>query len=178
MHTGSHATDSERPPAPTHNRSRASRAFKLTKLRTDGFYFSVEEFAHAFGWPVRRSKRHIRRCGIAIKRGGHWYSTRGLIRRFMPEEADELIALLEHMRAGGTRPKSGLGQLTKEFYLPVDEAAHKLGILEDTLRKRLARQGGAVKRGGRWYATRGVLLRVVGDDMFRDIGGIASDRFA
>lgn len=92
------ASDSVPPPAPIPiDRAKRRRAFKPTILRTR-LYISVEECAAVLGWPVQRTRRHLRSRGALIKRGRYFYTTKGLLRRCLPEESAEFIAGLEQRR--------------------------------------------------------------------------------
>ncbi len=92
-------TDSERPPPPISGVTR--RPFKPTKLRTDRLYFTMEECAEILGWDVRRTRRHLVKSGAAVKRGQHYFTTKALLRRALPEESSEFIAMLDDRRDRG-----------------------------------------------------------------------------
>lgn len=164
MLASTRSSDSDHPPPRRDEPPRAARSFKPTVLRRSEFYFSSEELAYAWGVDVQRARRRLRNWGLGIKRGRHYRTTRGLILRCLPDEGAELIALLEHIRRGGQRPKVGKTSLGLDtFYVPLDVAAQKLGWEERRLRRRVQKTGGAVKRGGRWYVSRGVLRRVIAE---------------
>jgi hypothetical protein len=67
--------------------------------RGSKIYYTMSEAAAALGWSVLRTRRRLVKWGAAVRRGGHWYTTKGLLRRALPEEAAEVIAEIEAARA-------------------------------------------------------------------------------
>lgn len=96
MQAVAQASDSQRPPPFGADESPRAR-FKPTKLRAK-FYYTMEECSRILGWTVRRTRRHLVKSGAAVKRHGVWLTTRSLLRRALPEESAELIALLDAER--------------------------------------------------------------------------------
>ena len=85
------------PPPPT-AQLRIVRAFKPSTLRDAQLYYSMPEAAAILGWGTRRARRWLRKNGACVQRGLHWYTTKGLLRRALPEESGEFIAMLDANR--------------------------------------------------------------------------------
>jgi hypothetical protein len=120
-------------------------------------YFDAVELAAAYDCEVRIARKRMRAWGFGVQRGRHWFTTRDLIMRALPEEGSELVAVLEHNRT--TRARSVLrGQV---LYYRLDTLAAKIGWRTERLRRRCSKHGSAVKRGGRWFVTEGLLRRVL-----------------
>ena len=59
-------------------------------------YWTMDELAKKLGWSTQRTRRHCLRVGAAVKMGGRWYTSKGLMRRSpeMREVYDEMVAEL------------------------------------------------------------------------------------
>lgn len=85
-------------PPPAVTPLRPARAYRMTRLRREAFYYDVSELAAALSWPVWRVRRHLKKSKALVKRGGRYYTTKSLLRRALPHESPELIAILSEKR--------------------------------------------------------------------------------
>jgi hypothetical protein len=59
-------------------------------------YISALQVARILGWNKQKALRWMKRCEVAVKRGGRWVTTPDLLRTEFPEVWNELLLEREY----------------------------------------------------------------------------------
>jgi hypothetical protein len=96
QHESSQASPSDRPPAPA---AWPARRRKRPPLDPDALLYDMRECALAMGESVETTRRRLVKSKCTVQIGGVYYTSKGLLRRYLAAISPELIAELDARRA-------------------------------------------------------------------------------